>query len=95
MARRRYLLGYDISDPKRLRDVHRCARRFGYPLQYSLFICDMDNTEMIQLKWSLGDIIVHNIDRVVLIDLGDPKQERRFDFMGVRPRLPVAGPTIV
>ena len=95
MPRRRYLLGYDISDPKRLREVHRCGRRFGYPLQYSLFICDMDEAEVIQLKWNLGDIIVHNIDRVVLIDLGDPKQERRFHFMGVRPLLPSSGPTIV
>lgn len=95
MARRRYLLGYDISDSKRLRDVHRCARKFGYPLQYSLFICDMDETEVIHLKWSLGDLIVHNVDRVVLIDLGDPRRERRFDFMGVRPNLPSSGATIV
>jgi CRISPR-associated protein Cas2 len=95
MARRRYLLGYDISDPKRLREVHRCARRFGYPLQYSLFICDMDDAEIIRLKWSLGDLIVHSIDRVVLIDLGDPARERRFEFMGVRPKLPSRGATIV
>lgn len=95
MARRRYLLGYDISDPTRLRSVHRCARRFGYPLQYSLFICDLDEIELTQLKWGLSDLIVHTIDRVVLIDLGDPRQERRFDFMGVRPRLPKSGATIV
>ncbi|MGC8514182.1 MAG: CRISPR-associated endonuclease Cas2 [Acidimicrobiales bacterium] len=95
MSRRRYLLGYDISDPRRLREVHRCCRRFGYPLQYSLFICDMDDGEVIRLKWSLGDIIAHNIDRVVLIDIGDPSQERRFEFMGVHPQLPRAGPTIV
>lgn len=93
MARRRYLLGYDISDAKRLRSVHRCAREFGYPLQYSLFLCDMDDMELTRLKWGLSDLIVHTIDRVVLIDLGDPTQERRFDF--IRPRLPRSGPTIV
>lgn len=95
MERRRYLLGYDISDDRRLRAVHRCAKRYGYPLQYSLFICDVDPAELIHLKWDVGDLINHEVDRVVLIDLGSPKEERVFDFMGRRPRLPSGGPTIV
>lgn len=95
MSRRRYLLGYDISEPKRLRTVHQCAKRYGYPLQYSLFICDLDRSELIHLRWDLGQIIAHEIDRVVFIDLGDPAEDRRFEFMGRRPRLPTGGPTIV
>lgn len=94
MARRRYLLAYDISDDKRLRAVHGAARRFGYPLQYSLFVCDLDGRELVSLKWRLGEIIVHNVDRVAIIDLGSA-DGARFEFMGVHPRLPDGGPTIV
>lgn len=95
MARRRYLLGYDISDPARLRQVHLCAKRYGYPLQYSLFVCDVDEMELTGLKWELSDLIHHRVDRVVLIDLGASLQEDRFEFLGVRPGLPGSGPTIV
>ena len=34
----RYLLAYDIADPRRLREVHRTVRQYGMPLQYSVFI---------------------------------------------------------
>ena len=94
MARRRYLLAYDISDDKRLRSVHAAAKSFGHPLQYSLFICDLNGIELTQLKWALGELIVHTIDRVAIIDLGDA-DARRFQFLGVRPILPAGGPTIV
>lgn len=95
MARRRYLLAYDISEDARLRQVHGVAKAYGYPLQYSVFLCDLDRTELTRLKWALGGVIHHGEDRVVIIDLGDADL-RRFEFMGVRPdlRLP-SGPTIV
>ncbi len=95
MERRRYLLGYDISDPTRLRHVHKCAKRYGYALQYSLFICDLDEMEMTHLKWDLGDIISHAVDRVVIIDIGSQGQAQRFEFLGQRPPLPRGGPTII
>jgi CRISPR-associated protein Cas2 len=95
MPRRRYLLGSDISDDKRLRSVHRCARSFGYPLQYSLFICDLSAMELTMLKWQLRDLIVHTIDRVVFIDIGDPEDERRLEFVCVVPSLPSSGPRVV
>lgn len=95
MARHRYLLGYDISDPARLRRVHSCAKKYGYALQYSLFVCDVDEMELLRLKWDISDLIHHREDRVVVIDIGPPSQEQRFDFLGVRPRLPTGGPTIV
>lgn len=95
MARRRYLVAYDISDDGRLRAVHVTAKAFGYALQYSVFLCDLDKVELVKLKWELGRVIHHGEDRVVIIDLGDADL-RRFDFMGVRPDLPLPrGPTIV
>jgi CRISPR-associated protein Cas2 len=37
MSRLRYLVSYDISDPKRLRKVARSLEGFGVRLQYSVF----------------------------------------------------------
>ncbi|NEV65052.1 CRISPR-associated endonuclease Cas2 [Thiorhodococcus minor] len=33
-----FLLAYDIADPKRLQQVHRCVRAVGIPVQYSVFL---------------------------------------------------------
>ena len=95
MARRRFLLAYDISDDTRLRRVHKCAKGYGYALQYSVFVCDLDGIELTHLKWDLGAIIDHHVDRVAIIDIGDANRETRFQFMGIRPALPRSGPTIV
>lgn len=95
MSRRRYLVAYDIRDPGRLRAVHRTARAYGRALQYSVFVCDLGQEDMIHLKWDLSDIINHLEDAVALVDLGDAADDSRFEFLGVRPALPRQGPTIV
>ncbi len=75
MARSRYLVAYDISDDRRLRAVHSCVKGFGYALQYSVFICDLDKSELVRLKWAFGDLIAHAEDRVAIVDLGDAAVE--------------------
>jgi CRISPR-associated protein Cas2 len=87
-------MAYDISDPARLRATHKTAKRYGYPLQYSLFICDLDPAELTQLRWDIGRVIKHSVDRVALIDVG-AATDIEFEFLGVRPDIPTGGPTIV
>lgn len=41
-ARIRYLVSYDICQPKRLRQVARVLEGFGVRLQYSVFECPLD-----------------------------------------------------
>lgn len=94
MSRRRYLLAYDIADPKRLRDTHSTAKRYGYPLQFSLFVCDLDAVELTKLRWDLGRVISQPVDRVAIIDLGDAAKVT-FEFLGVRPHIPGGSATIV
>lgn len=94
MARRRYLLAYDISDAKRLRLTHRTAKQYGYPLQYSLFVCDLTAMELTNLRWDVGRAIDHTVDRVAIIDLG-VDATINFEFLGVRPVIPSGGATIV
>ncbi len=96
-SRTRYLVSYDISDAKRLRQVHKTIKDFGWPMQYSVFICDLDAVEMLMLKQAVADIIHHGEDAVAFINLGPPANRGRecFDFMGARTSLPTSGPTII
>lgn len=91
-ARTRYLLAYDIRDPKRLRRVHQVAKDFGYPLQYSVFVCDLTQVELIALKAALSDEMKPASDSVGLFDLGPPRG-RGIDcveYLGVSPSVPDA-----
>lgn len=95
--RRRYLVAYDIRDGKRLRRVHKTMKEFGWSMQYSVFICDLDRIELIQMQTRLGDEMNHRADSIAIVDLGDPRDRGRscFDFMGLAPSLPVSGPVII
>jgi CRISPR-associated protein Cas2 len=66
----RYIVSYDISDPKRLRLVHKTMLGFGEPLQYSVFCCDLSPSGRIMLIAAVTEIIDHREDQVMLIDLG-------------------------
>ena len=96
-GRTRYIVAYDIRDTKRLRMVHKTMKGFGWPMQYSVFICDLDRTELFELKTELGSHIHHGMDSVAIVDVGDPADRGRhcFDFMGVEPLLPTSGPVII
>ncbi len=95
--RRRYLVAYDIRGAKRLREVHSAMKGFGYPLQYSVFICDLDEVEKVSLRTVVGGKMNQHEDSLVVVDLGNPETRgvECFEFMGARPALPRAGPTIV
>lgn len=97
MSRRRYLVAYDIREPKRLQRVHRAMKEFGYPLQYSVFVCDLDVGEKLRLRLVVGDLIHQGQDSVALVDLGETRSRstRRFEFMGVAPALPQHGARII
>lgn len=90
MARNRYLVCYDISDEQRLRSVHAWVKGHGSALQYSVFVCDLSQVELIGLRVGLHERIHHRQDRVAIIDLGDPGRRGRwcFEFLGQHPDLP-------
>lgn len=65
-----YIVAYDISDPKRLRRVHRTMRGYGDSLQYSVFRCILSPSERVLLLEALTPILNHREDQVMLINLG-------------------------
>ena len=40
-----HLVCYDISEPRRLRKIHRYLKKAGIPLQYSVFLLHVDTLE--------------------------------------------------
>jgi CRISPR-associated protein Cas2 len=82
--RSRYIVSYDISDPKRLRKVFRTMRGFGDPLQLSVFICELSLKELALMKQKLTSTIHHKDDRVMIVTVGPATSElgNRVEFMG-------------
>ena len=68
--RNRFLVCYDVADPKRLAQTYRKMNGFGEPAQYSVFICDLSPKERILLEAALTEILNLKEDRVLIVDMG-------------------------
>lgn len=95
-TRTRYLLTYDIREPGRLRRVHAVATDFGEPLQYSVFVCDLTEIELLDLKSELLEEMNTREDSVAVIDLGAPATRgiECVHFIGVKRPLPREVPRV-
>lgn len=94
MARRRFLIAYDISDPKRLRQICKITEGYGERLQYSVFVCDLSPAELLQARAKMEEQMVMTKDSVVIVDLGSPS-DARIEFIGKHRSLPTSGARIV
>jgi CRISPR-associated protein Cas2 len=68
--RNSYVVTYDISDDKRLRQVFKTMRDYGDHLQFSVFECQLTPTDLVKLRAELAKIINHDEDQVLFVDLG-------------------------
>lgn len=66
---KRYLICYDIREPKRLRRLHRTLRDVGDPKQFSVFEADLTESELAQLLETIGSLIDTDEDSVSLYPL--------------------------
>jgi len=85
MSRIRYLVSYDIADPKRLRKVARSLEGFGTRLQYSVFECPLDDLRLEKLKAELHPLLKHDEDQVLFVSLGASSRDASLiiDAMGL------------
>lgn len=95
MARRRYLIAYDISDPKRLRRVIKVMESYGTRLQYSVFLCDLSGAELTRWKADILTRMRLGEDSVIWIDLGAQEISACVNVLGVPRALPRSGPLVV
>jgi CRISPR-associated protein Cas2 len=68
--RQTFVVSYDISCPKRLRRVYRLMRGWGDHIQLSVFRCEMNARELVELRSRLSALINHAEDQVLFIDVG-------------------------
>ncbi len=68
--RNRYFVCYDVRDPQRLVRTYKKMRGYGDPIQYSVFMCNLNGKELIYMKEDLGAILNLAMDRFVIINTG-------------------------
>lgn len=67
MIRHHYIVAYDICEPSRLRKVHKICSAFGFPIQYSLFGCQLSEKQLASLKAQLSEAIRTRDDQVIFL----------------------------
>lgn len=94
--RSRYLVTYDIREPRRLRRMFDAMRGFGDPLQYSVFQCDLSDQEKVGMMGAISAIMKSDVDHVLIVDLGPAKGTgaARIEVLGC-PRPPREAGAIV
>lgn len=95
MARRRYLVAYDIRDDRRLRSVATCMEGYGSRIQYSVFVCDLSDHQAVDMRADLEGIIKPSEDSVMIIDLGRAGDLARFLFLGQHETPPTSSAVII
>lgn len=87
--RQAYVITYDVSDDKRLRKVYRVMKGYGEHIQLSVFRCELDARELVELRVRLSREIHHLEDQVLFIDMG-PADGRGLDSIASlgRPWIP-------
>jgi len=96
-GRHRFLVAYDIRDPKRLRAVFKAMKGYGEHLQYSVFLCDLRGSEKSGMLLRLADLINHREDSIAIVDLGLADERGRIcvEFLGSHPPIAKGGAVIV
>ncbi len=94
--RRSYLVCYDICHEKRLAKVYKTMRGFGDHLQYSVFECQLTQTDLVRCRHLLSEIINHREDQVIFVDLGpvEGRGDRVITALG-KPYTSIDAPCIV
>jgi CRISPR-associated protein Cas2 len=75
MSRRRFLVTYDISDEDRLRRVFKTMNGFGDGIQHSVFVCELNPRERVQMEAKLRATVHHTDDQILIMDLGQADRE--------------------
>jgi len=69
-VRHRFAVTYDISDDARLRKVFKVMKGYGRHVQYSVFICDLNEMGLAELKAMLDEVVHHVDDQVLFFAMG-------------------------
>lgn len=95
--RTRYIIAYDVSDPRRLRKVFKIMKGAGDHIQLSVFRCDLSERQLEVLKEKLSKELNLREDQVLLIELGptESRMAERISSLGRICEEADGGPVIV
>jgi len=92
--KRNYLVGYDISDQKRLPKVAKLMEEYGSRIQYSFFHCFLSDKQKAGMKERLKKLIQEDEDQVIILPVSE-KQLKEIEFVGFKIQLEMEGVIIV
>ena len=92
--KRNFLVGYDISDEKRLAKIAKVMQGYGSRIQYSFFHCLLSERQIIKMKESLNKIVKETEDQVIILPV-TPEQLKSVEFIGYKTNLETEGLIIV
>ena len=72
--RNRYFITYDITDDKRRNSVYKVLLGNGDHVQYSAFICELNNLELQRVKGLLASHINMRQDQILILKMGVAKK---------------------
>ena len=61
---RPWLVGYDITDPRRLQRVNRFLKKHGVPVQYSVFLCRATRPQLKRILAGIDELIDARTDDI-------------------------------
>lgn len=96
MARRHYLVSYDVSSDKRRDRIFHALDDVGDHVQYSVFLCELTRKELAALRSALTTNVHDREDQVMILDLGPAhlSLESAMQVIG-RPHEPIVRTMIV
>ena len=65
-----YLVCYDITEDKRRDRVFKTCKNHGEHLQFSVFECDLNSSELARLQRELLAVILQSEDQILFVSLG-------------------------
>ena len=79
--KKRYVVAYDISSDKRRNRVSKFLLGYGVRVQYSVFECELDRYELMELMEALESMIDEDEDRVYIYQIY-PEETMRIGVKG-------------
>ena len=86
--RRFYLVSYDIPDDKRRVRVFKLMRGWGERVQYSVFCCQLNPRERLELIEELKTRMNASEDQTLIVDAGAVKKSLRLSKKASSSRPP-------
>lgn len=65
----KYIVSYDIADPKRLYRIAKELNKNGFRVQKSFFSCDLDQNEFVKMKAILLSHLDEKVDKLAIYKL--------------------------